>query len=228
MSRPIMPPGLPYDLLPAPIYRRIAAEAVELKVKKGEILFAEGAPSHFAFTVLAGRVHLQHLRPDGRVFAVCLHAPGDTFCCLPILDRRPYPVTAIAVSSSTVLRVSAALFRECLTSYPRFGQTVLERFSLSLRDVACQECGSDAGARLATKILGLLEKFDDGLPLTRRELGELAGVTVETAIREIKIFERSGWVATSRGHLRVLDVEALQRRANGNGTNGKGSCGPTV
>lgn len=223
MNHPKIPRGLPYDLLPAAMYKRVAAEAVEVEIKKGEVLFEEGAPSHFAFTVLHGRLHLQHLRTDGRVFAVCVHAPGDTFCCLPILDRRPYPVAAIAVCSSRVLRVSAVLFRECLTTYPRFGQTVLERFSLNLREVACQECGSDAGARVAAKILSMVGKFGDDLPLTRRELGELAGVTVETAIREIKGFERSGWVATSRGHLQVLDAEALQRRASGNG-----ACAPTV
>ncbi len=220
MNRPNIPRGLPFDLLPAAMYRRIASEAVELEVDKGEILFSVGSPSHFAFTVLSGRVHLQHLRADGRVFAVCVHAPGDTFCCLPIMDRRPYPVNAIAVMPSTVLRVSAALFRECLTSCPQFGQTVLERFSLSLREVACQECPTDAGAKLATRVLGMLEKFGAEIPLTRRELGELAGVTVETAIREIKGFERAGWVATRRGHIQVLDREALERRSVGEG----GAC----
>jgi CRP-like cAMP-binding protein len=223
MTHPKMPGGLPYDILPAAMYNRVAAEAVELEFKKGEVLFEEGATSHFAFTVLRGRIHLQHIRSDGRVFAICVHASGDTFCCLPILDRRPYPVSAIAASPSRVLRVSAALFRECLTSHPHFGQTVLERFSLSLRNVACQECGSDAGARVAGKILSMQMKFGDDLPLTRRELGELASVTVETAIREIKGFERSGWVATRRGHLQVLDTEALQRRAATTG-----ACAPVA
>ncbi len=83
--------------------------------------------------------------------------------------------------------------------------------------MACQECGSDAGARVAAKILSMQAKFGDEVPLTRRELGELASVTVETAIREIKSFERSGWVATRRGHLQVLDADALQRRASTNG-----------
>ena len=42
-----------------------------------------------------------------------------------------------------------------------------------------------------------------------------AGTTVETSIRVVKKFERSGWVRLGRGHLLVIDRPALRIRAGG-------------
>jgi CRP-like cAMP-binding protein len=91
---------------------------------------------------------------------------------------------------------------------------VLAQVCRRLRETECTRAPhGDCGSRLAQILLSMSAKFGADVPLTRRELGELAGTTVETAIREIKKFERAGWVRLGRGHVRVLASAALLDRA---------------
>jgi CRP/FNR family transcriptional regulator len=49
--------------------------------------------------------------------------------------------------------------------------------------------------------------------VTRRQLAEAAGTTVETAIRVLRRLEREGLVRSESGRIEVLDAGALQRLA---------------
>ena len=64
---------------------------------------------------------------------------------------------------------------------------------------------------MAQALLALRKKFGDSIPLTRQEIAELAGTTVETVIRTVSRFQREGWVRSGRGKLQLLDPDALQR-----------------
>ena len=46
------------------------------------------------------------------------------------------------------------------------------------------------------------------------------GTTVETAIRVLRRFERSGWIEGGVGWIRILDREALQSVASGDASEG--------
>ncbi|OFV81035.1 MAG: hypothetical protein A2W26_08980 [Acidobacteria bacterium RBG_16_64_8] len=86
-----------------------------------------------------------------------------------------------------------------------------------MRKSGCEGCSQadDAPSRIAGQILSMSGRFGERVPLTRKELAELASTTVETSIRVIKEFERSGWVRLGRGYLLVIDRPALQARAAG-------------
>src|SRR5258708_23795791 len=73
----------------------------------------------------------------------------------------------------------------------------------------------DAGSRLAGKLLTLAQEFGDSIAVTRKELGEMAGTTVETAIRITREFEDAGWISLSRGRITIADRPALARPAHG-------------
>lgn len=49
------------------------------------------------------------------------------------------------------------------------------------------------------------------LPLTRRELGELAGTTVETTIRVMSQWQRQGVLSTDRQFITILDEAVLRQ-----------------
>jgi CRP/FNR family transcriptional regulator, cyclic AMP receptor protein len=210
---------MPFSALSAEGLEEIAREGREIGAEKGHIFFQEGEPSDAVFVVRSGRVRIQHLHKDGTVRIVCMLAPGDTFCCLPAMDGGRYPAGAVAAERSHVYRLPGGLFRRLMEREPGFATRTVQHFCGRLRMASCESCwkSQDAPARLAGKILCMAMKFGDDIPLTRRELGELAGTTVETAIRTIKDFERAGWVQLGRAHLRVLDRTALAERSDGAG-----------
>ncbi len=85
-----------------------------------------------------------------------------------------------------------------------------------LRQFLCDGApAGNAGARVAARILAAASQFGRDVPLTRREIAEMAGTTVETAIRETRAFEKRGWIRLARGHIRVVDPDALSIRAGG-------------
>ena len=133
------------------------------------------------------------------------------------MDGGAYPVTATAAVDSNVFEMSGSLFREILKTHPEFSGPALDQFCGRIRDAACESCAviDEVPARLASRLLQLDRQFPGAIPLTRREIGELAGTTVETTIRCLKEFEAKGWVQLGRSHVQVLDVAALERRTAG-------------
>ena len=152
---------------------------------KGEIIFSKGEPGAHVWLVKKGRVHLQNISFDGRVMTSCVMTVGDVFCCLPALDGKEYPSDAVAVEKSSILKISAGQFREILASNRKFSQSVVCSFCDRLRDSEGRSCHAydPSQMRIARVLLTLGKKFNNEIPLTRQEMSELAGLTIETTIR---------------------------------------------
>jgi CRP/FNR family transcriptional regulator len=67
--------------------------------------------------------------------------------------------------------------------------------------------------RLAQVLVGLSEKFGKTIPLTKHELAEMAGTTVETTIRLLSQLKRDGVLKSSRGSTTILKSDRLRRLA---------------
>jgi len=193
--------------------QRMASFSRERLYAKGEVVFHEGRPSDSVWLTLEGRVHLLHHQAEGRVQANCVMTPGETFCCLPALDQGVYPATAVAATKARVLQVPHHLFQEIIKSSPGLLQKTLCVFTGRLRQVEAKGCmiHDPVERRVAQALLALRKKFGDSIPLTRQEIAELAGTTVETAIRTISRFQQEGWVRSSRRKVQLLQPDSLGR-----------------
>lgn len=209
--------ALPFRALSETERRRLAPEIREIAAGPEHVFFTEGDTSDEVFVARSGRVRIQHFRPDGSVRTVCMIGAGETFCCLPALDGGAYPATATAAEDSVVYRIPGPTYRHLLETQPKFARASLNQFCGRLREAGCEGCAQadDAGSRLSGKILSMADKFGDAIPLTRKELGELAGTTVETAIRITREFEKLGWLDLGRGKITLKDRASLERRAQG-------------
>lgn len=204
----------PFRVLSARARQRLARHAVTFRVPRGECVFAEGEPGTAVFVLRQGRVTLQRGTCDGGSRTLCVVGPGQIFCCLSILDGAPYPATATASIHSIVDRLPRELYRELLEAHPEFARASLAHLGRQLREAGCGDAPiGDTAARLAGRLLAMAVRFGDEVPLTRREFAELAGTTVETAIRQLKRFEQARWIKLSRGSVRLLDRRALCARA---------------
>ena len=193
--------------------QRLASLSHERTYAKGETIFHEGRPSDSVWLTIEGRVHLIHHQAEGRVQASCVMTPGETFCCLPALDRGVYPATAVAATPSRVLQIPTQIFHELMHGSPTLLQETLCVFSGRLRQVETKACliHDPVERRVAQSLLALQKKFGESIPLTRQEISELAGTTVETAIRTISRFQQEGWVRSSRGRIQLLKPDSLKQ-----------------
>ena len=205
----------PFKQLTPAQRKRLAAASREKRYAKGETIFRAGEPAEAVCIVKTGRVHLMKFLEGGQVSTTCVMSAGETFCCLPALDRKPYPVDAVAAVDSTVIRIPTSAFHALLEANPAFLQQSLCLFCDRLRQVEDKSCMvyDSVERRLAQALLTLSKKFGSTIPLTKQELAELANTTVETTIRVLSHLKRRGIVISSRGSTTIARPEQLRSLA---------------
>lgn len=201
----------PFKRLPLVERQRLAKASREQRFAKGQTIFRAGEQSDAVWVVKTGRVHLMKFFQDGKASTTCVMTAGETFCCLPALDRKAYPADAVAAADATVIRIPAEAFHHAMGRSPAFAQDTVCLFCDRLRQVESKGCMvyEPAEARLAQILLSLSKKFGPTIPLTRQELAELAGTTHETAIRMLSRFRQQGLIRSSRGTTTILQSEKL-------------------
>ncbi|MBI2885156.1 MAG: Crp/Fnr family transcriptional regulator [Candidatus Omnitrophica bacterium] len=187
----------------------------EQRFAKGQTVFRAGDPADAVWVVRTGRVHLMKFLEGGQAATTCVMTPRESFCCLPALDRQPYPVNAIAATDTVVLRIPIAAFHDLLQRNPTFLEDALGVFCERLRQVEHKSCMlyDPVERRLAQALLTLSGKFGTTIPLTKHELAELAGTTVETAIRVLSDLKKRKILSSSRGSTTILQPAALEQLA---------------
>ena len=206
----------PFKALSATERQSLASASLEKRYAKGETVFREGQPADAVCLVKEGRVHLMKFLEGGQASTTCVMTSGDTFCCLPALDRQPYPADAVAAVDSVVVRIPTSAFHELLQKNPLFLQRSLCLFCERLRQVEHRSCMiyDSVERRLAQTLLTLAKKFGSTIPLTKHELAELANTTVETTIRVLSQFKKQGIVKSARGSTTITRPSQLQHLAS--------------
>jgi len=196
--------------------KHLAQVAREKSYTRGETIFRAGEPADAVCIVKEGRVHLMKFLEGGQASTTCVMTPGETFCCLPALDGKPYPVDAVAAEDSVVVRIPTTVFQELLRRSPSFLQDSLCLFCDRLRQVEDKSCMTydSVERRLAKTLLTLSKKFGQTIPLTKNELAELANTTQETTIRILSQLSKQGVVRSARGTTTILRPEKLSALLN--------------
>ena len=202
----------PFERLAPAERQHLAAVSREQRYAKGETLFRAGEPSEAVWLVKTGRIHLMRFLADGKVSTTCVMTPGETFCCLPALDRKPYPTDAVAAENSVVVRIPTEAFHQAMNRSPAFAQEALCLFCDRLRQLEHRSCMvyEPADQRLAQVLLGLAKKFGATVPLTHQELAEIAGTTHETTTRTLNRFKRQGLIRSARGQTTLVRPDRLR------------------
>jgi CRP-like cAMP-binding protein len=205
--------------------RRLADVSLVKAWDKGETVFSEGDPSDFLLTVLEGRVKVVKLQPSGKEVILEIFGPGDPLGTVVAYEGRPFPASAIAVERTTCLLVRRAPFFALLEQHPSLVRGLLSAFTRRIVELA-QRIPEVAGARVETRFAHLFLKLADrvGQPrgettfipmvLSRQELADLTGTTIETCIRLMSRWGKEGVVETQSDGFLVVDrrgLEALTR-----------------
>ena len=196
--------------------QQLALAAREKAYAKGDTIFRAGQAAEAVCIVKKGRVHLMRFLESGQASTTCVMTTGETFCCLPAMDGKPYPVDAIAAQDSVVVRIPTTAFHALLKQNPDFLQASLCLFCDRLRGVEEKSCMvyDSVERRLAQTLLTLAKKFDSKtIPLTKQELAEMANTTVETTIRILSELTKRGILASARGSTTIAKRNQLERLA---------------
>ena len=182
-----------------------------------ETIYYQGDQSHYAYTVRSGFVKLLSILPNGRTHIVRVLHAGDLFGFEGIVAGK-YAHTAMALTKVEVCRFALTELMAIKHDYPEVDGVLTQRWiqSLTQADDMLVELGAKkTGERLGAFLVRWCETAPKGiegwvpLPLSRVEMGELLGMTVETVSRALSEWKRQGLFQERGGFIRLPDVERL-------------------
>jgi len=201
--------------------RRLAEVARVRRYARGETLFNEGDAADVFHTLVEGRVKVFKVSPAGKDVILEIFGPEDPLGAVAVYEERPYPATAVALEDTISILIPRHDFFALLDRYPSLVRGLLLAMTWRLVELTnrlAELTGGRVEPRLARLFLKLADDLGqpqaDGvripLSLSRQELADLTGTTIETAIRIMSRWGKEGVVATESDGFVVRDREALE------------------
>ncbi len=200
--------------------RQLNAISTAVSLQPNQTVFLEGDKNTFLFNVVTGAVRLSKLLPDGRRQITGFLFPGDL---LGLSVAGEYAYTAEAIAETSLCRFDRKGLADIADRFPNLEHRLFDLASNEL--VQAQEhitiLGQmSASERVATILLRLLERIGErndmagviDLPMTREDIADYAGLTIETVSRNFSQFREMGILSSSKGrHIEIPNIEALMQ-----------------
>jgi CRP/FNR family transcriptional regulator len=201
-----------------------------VNVHRGQTLMWEGDDSSLVANVIDGVLKLSTSTADGREQIVGVVYPSD-FIGRPFGSKTQHSVTAL--SDAQVCMFTRSAFDEFAREHPALEHKLLQR-TLNELDRARHWMlllgRKSAGERVATFLLEMAQRLADSnyggrledmqrfdLPLSRQQMADLLGLTIETVSRQLTRLRQAGIIdLPDRRAVVILDREAMEAEA-GNG-----------
>ncbi|MCU7616291.1 Crp/Fnr family transcriptional regulator [Chryseobacterium sp. PBS4-4] len=178
--------------------------------RKNDFIFKELEYPKFYFQIKHGNVKINNYQSEGKEFIHSFpsagHSLGETF----IFSDRPYPVNAVAMTDSGIIRVLASKFFDLVNSNANIIYQLYQYTSqrMHYRYVMLNNLSSVNPYSKVLCVMDCLkqyhqvaEQFCYQIPYTRLEIASLTGLRVETVIRVIKKMEREDIVKIISGKI---------------------------
>ncbi len=182
---------------------------------RGDALFREYDPADYYFKVVTGAVRSSKLLADGRRHVGEFYLPGDF---IGLDADKSYLFSAEAMADTTVVRYARRKLEALALLEPRIGRQLLSiachGFSAARQQLVLLG-RMTAEERIATFLLDLVERIGDAdrvsLPMSRTDIGDHLGLTMETVSRGLSHLNSEGIIALENSHqILIRDREALE------------------
>jgi CRP/FNR family transcriptional regulator len=192
---------------------------------KGEQIFAEGSPSDRFHAIARGRVKVFKMTPGGKDVILEIFGVGDPLGAVAVYEGWPFPASAVALEETTCVSIERPAFFTLLEAHPTLVRGLLLGLThrlVELTNRLAELSGGKVEPRLARLFLKLADEMGSpapggtfiAMPLSRQELADLTGTTIETAIRIMSRWGKQGIVQTERLGFVVVDVKSLEALAS--------------
>ena len=201
--------------------QRLATVAHLREYDKGALLFSEGDPSDSLYTVVTGRVKVFKTTARGTDVILEIFGPGDPVGAVAVYESRAYPASAVTLEATTCLLMPRQAFFALLETHPTLVRGLLVGLThrlVELTNRLTELSGGRVEARLARFFLKLAtdmgQRRPDGvfipLVLSRQEIADMIGTTIETSIRIMSRWGKQDIVRTDKDGFLVVDRAALE------------------
>jgi CRP-like cAMP-binding protein len=185
-----------------------------------EYLFFEGDSADMLYVAGTGRIKVLRHSDAGKDIVLGVLSEGDLLGSLDIVEAEEYSVAAQAMELSQVWSIRKDDYMRMADRYPVLLEYLVRSLAEQLKD-AYDMIQSLAVERVERRIARVLlrlasaigERTDEGIviasPLTRQDIADMTGTTVETAIRVMSRFTKEDIIRSKRGQVTLLEPHRL-------------------
>ncbi len=207
--------------LPDDELKELEPYLVTASYKKKEDIFFEGNQPEWFYIVSKGKVKITKISHEGKEIILEIISPTDIFGGVAVIRGFPYPANAVAMEDTEVLKISRKNLMRLVDRFPnlmycialQLGDRMKSSYD-SLKNIALER----VEARIAALLLKLAGKVGvetkTGLMidmrLTKQDVADMVGTTVETSIRTFSKFKKEGLVSDEDGKFVIRNRKVLE------------------
>jgi CRP-like cAMP-binding protein len=215
-----------------PVFRRLAPKDLQTiaqvatikRYAKGDTIFEQDSSSDAFYTIASGRVKVVRMLPTGKHVILEVFGKGDPLGAVAAYDGRPFPASAVALEDTVCVVIPRPVFFRLLEEHPSLVRGLMLGLTIRLVELT-NRIAELSGTRIEPRFARFFLKLADEmgrqerggtfvpLALSRQELADMAGTTIETAIRIMSRWGKDDLVRTEKDGFVILDRRALEAMA---------------
>ncbi|NRA84862.1 MAG: fumarate/nitrate reduction transcriptional regulator Fnr [Gammaproteobacteria bacterium] len=190
-------------------------------IQKGELICSAGEALNSLFAIRSGSFKSYTISADGHEQVTAFNLAGDIIG-FDSIGRQKHQSFAIALETSMICEIPFDTIDALSGRMPRLRQQMMRLMSdeiLNDQTMLMLLSKRSAEERLATFIYRLGERQGERgfsskefrFTMTRGDIGNYLGLTVETISRLLGRFQKSDLIAVQGKYITILDVEGLEQ-----------------
>jgi len=198
----------------------ISDNKTELKFKKGDLIFSEGAHLKGIYCVKAGNCKMTKLSSNGKDQIVRFVRDGELLGYRSVIGEEPTSLSVTALDDMSACFISKEEIFEMLRSNPDFSLDIFKTVSKDLKEantLLTDMAQKSVRERLAHTLLFLDKRFGEDeydaidVHLSREEIANVIGTATESAIRLLSEFKKDGLITLKGKSIVIKDKKELEK-----------------
>jgi CRP/FNR family transcriptional regulator, anaerobic regulatory protein len=193
-------------------------------LQKGEFLYRAGEPFQSVYAIRSGTIKSIRVTNDGLEQVTGFYLPGE-IVGMDGLAQNQYSNSAIALETSAVCEIPFSRLEELSLQIPTLQRHFFQLMSKEITEdqqLITLLSKNSAEERVASLLLSIstrnhhrqLSALEFRLPMSRADIGNYLGLTIETVSRVFSRFQKQDLLAVDKKEISILDIEGLKATAN--------------
>ena len=195
-------------------------------LQKGEYLFQNGNKFTSIYAVRSGSIKTYTESEQGDEQITGLYLPGELLG-LDAIHNNQHPCSAIALETTSLCEIPFNILEELSETVPGLYHQL---FRIMSKEIASDEAllmlmaQKNAEERLAAFLINMSHRLKQRnfsetefhLSMSRKDIGNYLGLTIETISRTFSRFQNDGLLTTQRKYVNILKLDELKAIAGMN------------
>ncbi|MCE5175464.1 MAG: Crp/Fnr family transcriptional regulator [Bacteroidales bacterium] len=208
----------------APCFQQLSREEVDqirnsktqVLFRKGDTLTKQGTFASYILFLISGVVKLYIEGNDNRNFNISIILPGEFIGLSSVFSKNKYTYTTSGLTDCQALLIEKESLERILRGNGTFCFNLTQRYCVQnadLHEVLHNQQFKQMNGRLAGTLL-YLNRLKENQPnifqlLTRKDLANFAGISTESTVKLLKMFEKEGLIELQEKDILLLDIDNI-------------------